>query len=107
MTRLAQGIELLEPGVLPSAVQSGNVTFATYFSGVTTTVFALAATLAVLMVALGGVQYIMSDIVTAKQAAKERIISALTGLSLLIVISLILETINPNLLNIGAFTGNF
>lgn len=104
MNRLAQGIELLQPDVLPSGVAgTAGVDFASYFGGITTTVFALAATLAVLMVTVGGVQYIMSDVVTSKQAAKERIMSALVGLALLIVIALILNTINPNLLSLDAF----
>jgi hypothetical protein len=66
----------------------------------------VAASLAVLMIVIGGVQYIMSDSVTSKPAAKERMISAMVGLFLLIIIALILETINPNLLNLDAFTNS-
>ena len=105
MTRLAQGLELLQPDVLPSA--PATATFGQYFGGIATTIFALAATLAVLMVAFGGVQYILADTIFSKAEAKARITSALVGLSLLIVIALILETINPCLLGVDAFLGNF
>ena len=105
MTRLAQGLELLQPDVLPDA--PSTATFGQYFGGITTTIFALAATLAVLMVAFGGVQYILADTIFSKAEAKARITSALVGLALLIVIALILETVNPNLIGLDAFIGNF
>ena len=105
MTHLAQNYQLLQPDILPGKAVT-TATFGQYFEGMVTTVFAVAATLAVLMLVIAGVRYILSDVVTSKQAAKEKIFSALVGLALLIVIALILQTINPNLLGLDAFLSN-
>jgi len=59
----------------------------------------VAAGLAVLMIVIGGIQYMSTDAVGGKEDAKGRITSALWGLLLALCSYLILYTINPDLLN--------
>lgn len=59
----------------------------------------IAAGLAVIRIAWGGIKYMLSDVVTTKSAAKETISHAFWGLLLAICAYLILYTINPNLVN--------
>lgn len=103
MKLLAQ-YTLLEPSVLPGAPSNADVS--TYFGGIIKTLFAVGAVLAVVMIAIGGIQYMMSDIVTDKQSAKGKIGAAIAGLFILICIGLILQTINPELLHYSAFLDN-
>ncbi|MEX0934048.1 MAG: hypothetical protein WD003_02200 [Candidatus Paceibacterota bacterium] len=61
--------------------------------------------LAVVMVVVGGMQYMLSEAITDKSAALKRIWSAVIGLVLISSSVLILQTINPELLkfNIDVF----
>ena len=63
------------------------------------------AVLAVIMVAIGGFQYMGSDSFSSKGAAKERMLSAVIGLGIILMSVLILGTINPNILNLNPFQG--
>jgi len=60
----------------------------------------LAAVFAVIMIVVGGVQYVMSSAFDSKSDAKKRIWAAIGGLILALGAWLILFTINPDLLNI-------
>lgn len=60
----------------------------------------LSAVAAVLMIVIGGFQYISSDAILGKTAGRERIMNAIYALVLIIGAWLILNTINPNLLKI-------
>jgi hypothetical protein len=64
------------------------------------------AGLAVLMITIGGIQYMTGDALHQKQEGRSRIQGAVFGLILLIFIYLLLRTINPQLLNfdIGSIT---
>lgn len=64
---------------------------------------AIAAALAVVMIAFGGIQYMTTDAWTKKEEGKERINNALLGLALALISYLILYTINPSLVD---FTNN-
>ncbi len=55
------------------------------------------ALLAMVMIVIGAVQYTLSEAVTSKEDAKARIMSAIWGLVLLLVATLILLTVNPDL----------
>lgn len=57
----------------------------------------IAAILAVIKIIIGGVKYMLSDVVTNKSDAKSEIKGALIGLLLIISAVLILEVINPNI----------
>jgi hypothetical protein len=59
----------------------------------------ICAVLAVIMIVLGGIQYATSELISSKEAGKERIRNALFGLLLALGSWLILNTINPDLLN--------
>lgn len=63
-------------------------------------VIGIIAVLAVFMIILGGVQYITSELVSSKEAGKTMIQHALFGLILALVAVLLLETLNPKLLNL-------
>ena len=58
----------------------------------------LSAVWAVLMIVLGGIQYISTDAIFKKEEGRKRIENAVYGLVLVIAAWLILATINPALL---------
>ena len=58
----------------------------------------IAAVFAVLMIVLGGIQYMSTDALQGKEDGKKRVTNAIKGLILVIAAWLILYTINPNLL---------
>lgn len=60
----------------------------------------IVAILSMIMIVMGGIEYVMSDLVTSKEEAKSRIQNAILGLILSLSIYIILNTINPNLLNL-------
>ena len=61
----------------------------------------VAAGLAVIMIVLGGIEYMSTDAIGGKEEGKEKITSALWGLLLALSAWLILNTINPALLNMN------
>jgi hypothetical protein len=60
----------------------------------------IATVLAVVMISLGGIEYMTTESITGKSGAKDRIENALIGLLLALLIWIILSTINPNLLKL-------
>jgi len=70
-----------------------------YISGLFNFIIGLAAILAVFMIALGGFTYITTDTISGKSDGKGFISNAVWGLILALAAWLILNTINPNLLN--------
>jgi hypothetical protein len=58
-----------------------------------------AAVLAMVMVFLGGIQYMTSEVISSKEAGKERIMNAILGLLLALGAYTLLYTINPKLLD--------
>jgi len=58
----------------------------------------LAALLAVIMVAIGGVQYMTTDAVSGKSEGRDRIFNAVLGLILALLIWVILNEINPRII---------
>ncbi len=60
----------------------------------------IAAVLAMVMIVMGGIEYMTSDLVSSKEEGKKRIRNALLGLVIALSAFLILNTINPELLNI-------
>ena len=61
--------------------------------------------LAIVVIAWGGLEYMLSKIPGAKTEGKERIKNALWGLLLALAAWLILETINPQINTLGIFGG--
>jgi hypothetical protein len=90
--KLLEGIGTLSKGA--------SVTFKEYVARVFDYTVAVAALLAMLMLVISGVQYASAGVSeTAKSDAKKRMWAAFYGLALAIVGYLILETINPALVN--------
>ena len=92
----AQGYQPLATG-LPgiTSVSNGNIGqyLETYFEiGIS-----IAAALAVVMIIVGGIQYLSSDAMSGKEEGKSKITSAIWGLLLALISFLILNTINPQL----------
>ena len=52
------------------------------------------------MIVIGGIEYMTSELVSSKKAGIERITNAILGLLIALTAFLILNTINPNLLNV-------
>ena len=69
-------------------------------------IFSIAAcvVLAIIMIILGGIQYMSTDAMSGKSEGKQRIQNALWGLLLAMTSILILYTINPNITNISVLT---
>ncbi len=65
----------------------------------------VAAGLAVIMIVIGGIEYMSTDAIGGKEEGKDRITSALWGLLLALISWLILNTINPALLNMNLQVG--
>ncbi|MBP7006793.1 MAG: M15 family metallopeptidase [Candidatus Pacebacteria bacterium] len=60
----------------------------------------IAAVLAVIMIVMGGIQYMTSELISSKEEGKKRITNAILGLLIALGAYLILFTINPNLLKL-------
>lgn len=69
----------------------------TYLPGVFKLAIGIAGVLAVLMIIIGGVEYITTDAIQGKSEGKARIQNALWGLVLVLVSWILLYTINPKL----------
>ena len=83
-----------------------NTTTATdYITGIYRLAFWAAAVLAVVMIVWGGVQYAGSEAVTSKETAKKQIMAAVGGLVLALGSYLLLQTINPDLVNFNVNIG--
>ncbi len=96
---LAEGFVQLVgiPGLDPN-----NLSTAGYINALYILSISVAAFLAVVRIILAGVQYMLSDVVTDKGAAKKQIQGALLGLLIVLGAVLILETINPKLTDFTA-----
>lgn len=69
----------------------------TYIPGIFNLAIGIAGVLAVLMIVIGGVEYMTTDAIGGKSEGKERISNALRGLLLVLVSWILLHTINPKL----------
>ena len=84
------------PGTTISS--TGDVTLSSYLEGVYKLLVGLAGVFAVLMIVIGGLQFIAgADNPSMRSAARQRIVNAIFGLFLAMGSWLILYIINPNL----------
>jgi len=81
---------------------SSGTTLPKYINAVFTLVISVAAMLAVLRIVTGGFKYMTSEAAGSKGDAKEIIQGAVFGLILLLGSWLILNTVNPQILNLSA-----
>ncbi|MFH1608830.1 MAG: hypothetical protein ABH951_02315 [Patescibacteria group bacterium] len=61
----------------------------------------ICAVLAMIMIVMGGIQYMTSELISTKADAKKTITNAILGLLLALAAFVILNTLNPSLLDIG------
>jgi hypothetical protein len=96
-----------DPGT-PGCVDRQLVTFdpsqknalSTYLNIFIKILIGIAAVLAVVMIVMGGIQYMTSELVSGKAEGKKRIMDALIGLLLALAAVILLKTINPSLLSV-------
>lgn len=86
---------------LPGLNDAASFTTENYINALYVLAISLAAILAVIKLIMAGTQYMLTDIVTKKQNAKDNIKGALLGLVIILVAVTILNTINPNLTNLN------
>lgn len=84
------------PGYTDQGSNGGNLS--SYLNNMFKLGIAIATGLAVIMIIIGGIQYVSTDAVGGKSEGKDRITSALWGLLLALAAYIILQTINPALL---------
>ncbi len=90
---------------IPGTTQEGSnssTNLTVYLIGMFKLLIGVAGALAVVMIVVGGIQYMSTDAVYGKSEGKARINQAIAGLLLALVAWLILYTINPDLLKINA-----
>lgn len=79
----------------------GTYTLSSYLSGMLKLIIALGGAVSILMAIVGGVQFVASGIApNAKNEAKGRITNAFIGLAIILSSYLLLNTINPDLVNL-------
>jgi len=99
---LAQSNEYTVLAPLPGVGdEGGTTTLAKYIPAIFNLAIGLSAAFAVLMIVIGGFQYITTDAILGKQQGIERIKNSVFGLVLVISAWLILYTINPKLLELN------
>ncbi len=83
----------------------GNIkdeaTFSEYISGLFKLSMGLAVVLAVFQISYGGFLYITSDSFTQTSLGRKKVQAAVTGLLILLTSYLLLNTINPDLVNLN------
>jgi hypothetical protein len=74
--------------------------FGNYLNIMIKIIIGIAAVLAMVMITMGGIEYMTSELISGKEAGKETITHAILGLVIALGAYLILYTINPQLLNV-------
>ncbi len=93
------------PGVDYLKVEGGSQGFIGYLSGMFKLAIYICALLAVLMIVIGGLEYVMTEKVASKEDAKSRIENAIIGLLIALFAWILLYTINPDLVSLQAIGG--
>jgi hypothetical protein len=78
-------------------VSTGNI--GQYLNIMIKIVIGIAAVLAVVMIVIGGMEYMTSELISSKEAGKSRMTNAILGLVVALGAYALLYTINPNILN--------
>jgi hypothetical protein len=80
------------------ATGKGGGALGSYLNLMVTLFIGICAVLAVIMIVLGGIEYMTTELISSKEAGKDRIVHAILGLLLALGAYLILYTINPEIL---------
>ncbi|TRZ53159.1 hypothetical protein D4R99_01335 [bacterium] len=94
-----EGYSLLAP--IPTVTGGGQPDLVTYLKGLFTLAVGLSIVFAVFVIIYGGVKYTLAIVPSAKSDAKKRMTDAVLGLFMVLISSILLNTINPGLLRIG------
>lgn len=96
------GYELLEPTFLGDSISSDyQPGFLDYSELAFNTFLIVVVTLSILMIIIGGLEYTLSPLPGVKESGLNRVWAAVGGLFLALVSVLILNTINPDLVNLN------
>jgi succinate dehydrogenase/fumarate reductase cytochrome b subunit len=90
---------------IPNPIGGGLATDNTlpqYVNSVFQIAIAVGAALAAIFIAIGGFEYIFSEAMDTKKNGRMRITQALLGLGILLLVTLILYVINPDLIKLNA-----
>jgi len=88
-----------ENGKLTSFDPTGPNKIGGYLNLIIKIFIGLCAVLAVVMIVIGGIEYMTSELISSKEAGKERITHAIFGLLLALGAWTLLNQINPDILN--------
>jgi len=97
----ADGVVLLEKLTSNNQVLEKTETLTDYLKFIFPLAIGLAALLALVMITIGGIEYIFSAVPGVKSEGLKRIQEAIWGLLLALAAYLILYTINPDLINLS------
>lgn len=89
---------------LPFTTGAANLSTEGYINALYRIAISIAAILVVIKIILAGVKYLFSDVITNKEAAKKDIRSALLGLIIILGAVTILQTINPQIINMDVLS---
>lgn len=100
------GYQLLAdiPTITPTGTDAAGkpaITLVDYMKGLFVAVIGLAIVLAVVELVIGGIEYVAAAVPSSKEDAKKRIGGAVGGLLLILVAWILLQALNPKLLNVG------
>ncbi len=84
-----------------SSINTNTTSVGSYLGIILKIAIALAGVLAVVMIVVGGIQYMSTDSMGEKAGGKERMTNAILGLLMALGSYALLNTINPDLLNIN------
>ncbi|OJI08645.1 MAG: hypothetical protein COV08_03680 [Candidatus Vogelbacteria bacterium CG10_big_fil_rev_8_21_14_0_10_49_38] len=101
---MANEYVLLEPSIVPAA-QKGEVNLVSYLQGAYVTLFVVIIASAVLSLVYFGFNYMISDIPNNKADALKRFQGVIWGLVIALTTVMILELINPNLIELKSLFG--
>ena len=91
---------------IPGLIEKGNTDLTKFFNNLFNIGITIAGFLSVVMIAVGGIQYMSTDAVSNKTEGKDRITYALLGLLLVLFSWILLYTINPDILKFNLFEKN-
>lgn len=94
------------PGVSGDFSPGPTNALGSYLNSMITLFIGLCAVVAVVMIVIGGIEWSTSELISKKEAAKERIWGAVLGLLLALGSYALLYTINPDLLNTNVDIGD-
>jgi hypothetical protein len=96
------GYQLLAPiDTIKASDATKGITLVDYMKGLFVAAIGLAIVLAVVEIVIGGIGYVAAAVPSSKEEAKKRIGGAVGGLLLILLAYVLLQALNPKLLNVG------